>query len=107
MRLIDADEMASDESTAYMKAQIKTDRLTAMINEVVHKKIQMLIADTPTIDAVPVVHAHWIGIEYDGYANGNIVYDRFECSNCGNEIDTEDPPDYCCDCGAKMDGEQK
>ena len=39
-------------------------------------------------DVVSVVHAYWDGIEGDGYAedeNGEmqIVYDVFECSNCG------------------------
>lgn len=55
-RLIDADEMAINESEAYMNAQLKvTDKADRMVNEVVHKKIQMLIADTPTVDAVEVV----------------------------------------------------
>ena len=56
MRLIDADALLADESEAYMKAQIelakqnadKTIDATRYINQVVHKKIQMLIADTPT-----------------------------------------------------------
>ena len=56
MRLIDADKMAVNESVAYMSAQMKIDNpVTLGINSVVHRKIQQLIADTPTIDAVPVV----------------------------------------------------
>ena len=56
MRLIDADEMATIESGAYMSAQIKLDNpITQGLNSVVHRKIQQLITDTPTIDAVPVV----------------------------------------------------
>lgn len=59
-RYIDADKMLADESEAYMKAQIelakqepnKTYSATRMVNEVAHKKIQMLIADTPSIDIV-------------------------------------------------------
>ena len=51
MRLIDADVMAVDESEAYMSAQVKVkDEATRLINEVVHRKIQMLIADTPTVN---------------------------------------------------------
>ena len=57
----------------------------------------------PTADVEPVRHAHWNGIEYDSYADGYPVYDKWECSKCGNEISTEYPPTYCCDCGAKMD----
>lgn len=54
MRLINADEMLADENEAYMNAQIKLSRsgknLTYKVNEVVHKKIQMLIMDTPTVE---------------------------------------------------------
>lgn len=56
MRLIDADKMAVDESDAYMSAQVQiTDDLKWIVNFAAHSKIQRLIADTPTVDAVPVV----------------------------------------------------
>lgn len=64
-------------------------------------------------DVAPVVHAYWIGVEGDGYAedeNGEmqIVYDVFECSNCGCEHHADGEPEwtYCPDCGARMDGKQ-
>ena len=57
MRLIDADDFLADETEAYMEAQIilaernadKTIDATRYINQVVHKKILMLISDAPTI----------------------------------------------------------
>ena len=56
MRLIDADQMAVDEYEAYMSAQVQiTDDLKWLVNFAAHSKIQRLIADTPTVDAVPVV----------------------------------------------------
>lgn len=56
MRLIDANQMAVDESEAYMSAQVQiTDDLKWLVNFAAHSKIQRLIADTPTVDAVPVV----------------------------------------------------
>lgn len=56
MRMIDADQMAVDESEAYMSAQEQiTDDLKWLVNFAAHSKIQRLIADTPTVDAVPVV----------------------------------------------------
>ena len=72
------------------------------------------------IDAAPTIEpeslrptAHWQG-EYDGYANGNPVYDVWNCSACGYCIDdgTDDPdmlPKHCPECGARMikDGERK
>ena len=64
------------------------------------------LSDYPTVDAVPVVHGRWIPIEYDGYADGNPVWDLWECSECqeehGGDEDTLTP--YCPNCGAKMDG---
>lgn len=49
MRLIDADEFLILEAAAYNKAQAKTsDKITRLVNEVVHKKTQMLVSDAPT-----------------------------------------------------------
>jgi rubrerythrin len=66
-----------------------------------------IIAEAETMDVAPVVHGHWVG-EGDGYADGEIVYDVWHCSECGYTIDdgTDDRsllPNYCQDCGAKMD----
>lgn len=63
----------------------------------------------PAADVSPVVHGLWIG-EGDGYADGEIVYDVWHCSECDHTIDdgTDDPdylPNYCPNCGANMDGE--
>ena len=38
-----------------------------------------IIDNAPTFDVVPVVHGEWIGVEYDGYADGNPVYNVWEC----------------------------
>ena len=50
----------------------------------------------------------WIG-EGDGYADGEIVYDVWYCSECNHCIDdgTDDPsllPNFCPNCGADMTG---
>lgn len=58
-RLVDAYEMLLNESEAYLSVQTsgKVSETTQMVNSVVHKKIQQLIADTPTIDpeTLPIV----------------------------------------------------
>lgn len=53
----------------------------------------------------------WVG-EGDGYADGELVYDVWYCSECNYCIDdgTDDAdllPNYCPNCGAKMDGERR
>ena len=62
-------------------------------------------------DVAPVRHGEWQG-DGDGYADGEIVLDVWYCSECGYCIDdgTDDPhilPNYCPNCGAKMDLEGK
>lgn len=73
-----------------------------------------LIADAPTVDAVPVVHGKWIPNEIHGHIikvingipNGSCI-----CDVCGkwlvgsNEYDVYG--NYCPACGAKMDLEEQ
>lgn len=58
-----------------------------------------LIKSAPTLDIVPVIHAHWIKSDCDSC--------DFWCSECGFE-DCEDMSLYlyCPHCGAKMDGKE-
>lgn len=61
----------------------------------------------PSSNVAPVKHGQWIG-SADGYADGELVYDMWECSECGYDADgAEEKPSwgYCPNCGAKMDGE--
>lgn len=65
-----------------------------------------MIKNAPTIDAEPVVHAHWIDkcvrdwhcSNYDGTIQKVRIVDGY-CN--------EDLPKFCPDCGAKMDEEQE
>lgn len=68
-----------------------------------------IVKAAPAVDAVPVVHGQWVGTA-DGYADGELVYDIWECSECGYDADgADEKPDwnYCPVCGAKMDGDGK
>jgi len=73
------------------------------------KHLDFLMLDQKRDEECPLMNVEnrqkgkWIGIGYDGYADGNPVYDEWECSNCGHEIKTEDTPPYCEMCGAKME----
>lgn len=63
-----------------------------------------VINSQPIVDARPVRHRRWIPTEYDSYADGNPVWDKWECSECGHEHNGEEDSltAFCPDCGAKM-----
>ena len=52
--------------------------------------VEMVVEDTPTIDAVPVVRAHWIRTDSG----------KWRCSACRGRHDY--PMRYCGECGARM-----
>lgn len=69
--------------------------------------VRTVLDTAPTVDAVEVVHGHWISKGY-----------KIECSVCEHRafLGTHDPVihteeknirKYCHNCGAKMDGERK
>lgn len=96
MRLIDADQMAVDESEAYMSAQVQiTDDLKWLVNFAAHSKIQRLIADTPTVDAVPVVRCK--DCENSYYAVDDLICSYGPCVDCPVS------PDFWCANGRRED----
>ena len=90
-RLIDAD--------ALLKSEIRRcGRIptigTGYINE---KNFESILAESPTVDAVEVVHGRWIQSE-PGYRL---------CSHCMADVAIySGHRNYCPNCGAKMDGVQ-
>lgn len=62
------------------------------------------VEQIPVSDVRPVVHGHYVG-EYDGYADGNPVYDMWYCSECGccfEDWDEKPTYNFCPNCGADM-----
>ena len=59
-----------------------------------------MIEDMPAADVAPVVHGRWISKNDHGYEW------VFVCSNCDyvDGYPFNDRPNYCPNCGAKMDG---
>lgn len=100
MRLIDADQMAVDESEAYMSAQVQiTDDLKWLVNFAAYSKIQELIADTPTVDAVPVVRCKDCEYSYDEIS--------YMCCSHGVCVDCEVPPNFYCAYGKRRAENEK
>lgn len=58
-------------------------------------------------DVAPVVHGHWIK-DNDSFQTDDYYccYFDYNCSECGEIVnDRHKLPNYCPNCGAKMDGE--
>ena len=97
-RLIDADQMAVDESEAYMSAQVQiTDDLKWLVNFAAHSKIQRLIADAPTVDAVPVTRCK----DCKYYKSGKLLYPNKFCFRLKHPTENRaigynfGPDDFC------------
>ena len=66
-----------------------------------------IIQGMPTVDAVPVVHGHWIKKRYwsDGVGMGESYGYWYACSECDHEVrgDYGSCGDrFCSKCGARM-----
>ena len=48
------------------------------------EETRLLIKTLETVKGGVGPKGKWIGIGYDGYADGNPVYDEWDCSNCGH-----------------------
>ena len=59
------------------------------------KECRKMLWEEPTVDAVPVVHGHWIGKPLAGYST-------VKCSACGSAfVENNGKWKYCPDCGSK------
>lgn len=84
-------------------------RYGAQMNE--RTAFKHMIADAPTVDAMPVRHAKWI------YGEDCVAMcDGYRCSNCGFFVPWDyqhkfisyiEEYNYCPNCGARMDAERK
>lgn len=90
MRLIDADKF--EVVGGKVPEGYDVDSYLAGNNEILE-----MIDNAPTVDAVPVVHGHWIEVR-DKY---NCKMGE-KCSVCGRRVRNMGE-NYCPKCGAKMD----
>ena len=101
MRLIDAD--ALDAEMYHKSFEVDDGRNVWNSGLWIRYKIfEEAIRDAPTVDAVPVVHGHWIEHE-EMLWDENTTAPYYKCSECG--YDTRHDTPYCPMCGARMDEE--
>ena len=65
------------------------------------------VCSAPAADVSPVVHGHWIK-DNDSFQTDDYYccYFDYNCSECSEIVnDRYKLPNYCPNCGAKMDGE--
>lgn len=102
VRPIDANELYRIEKLLDTDI-VRQDKVALNLLEQVLYDIQHV----PTLDPESLrPRGTWEGTA-DGYANGELVYDTWTCSECGYTVDTDDPDDltkFCPNCGAKMEG---
>ena len=101
MRLIDAIELVR-----YLCGACPSNQNGECIDKMCWKyEDRARIENAPTIEP-EVRHGRWIPTEYDSYADGEPVWDKWECSECGHEHKGEEDTltAFCPDCGAKMNG---
>ena len=86
--------------------QTKYDEGIAYGYEAAHRHIQEVIAHMPSAQPGRK-KGHYIG-EADGYADGELVYDIWSCSECGcyfEDWDEQPTYNFCPNCGADMRGD--
>ena len=96
-RLIDADALM-DEFRRYMVERYDREKCVSEENckTCEHRCLwQRIVSEATTVDAVEVVHGHWVDLGRNYYT---VVS---QCSECGAKYDFRSP--YCPNCGAKMD----
>lgn len=106
MRLIDADALILEYRPLLTRAIEEGDAVLYT-----HcKSAVFALKSSPTISPDSLrPKGTWVG-EADGYADGELVYDVWYCSECNHCIDdgTDNPkmlPNFCPQCGADMRGE--
>ena len=106
-RLIDAEDVLRDK--VWFCGGFVSDDFSMGYMEALDK-VETVIRNAPTVDAVPVVHGHWVSLTDCSNAG---VY----CSVCRKKVYTEDyawanrknklRSKFCPNCGALMDLEEE
>ena len=101
-------EIMRDNPTAFWASYQMADGVKNAKRRIEAFEIALSALRTPTREQVEKMRGEWMG-SADGYADGELVYDIWECSHCGYVIDEEDDPDmlpqFCPKCCSIMTDE--
>lgn len=109
------------QSSERMSEYIKREDAIGYIKHVYHESVKFYEVDEeevidslvealnalPSADVEPVRHGHWIreSVGSDNSSEGYFKISMAECSECGTCVMGK--PNYCPNCGARMDGEEE
>lgn len=94
-RLIDANVLIEE-----INQQRRANRTSFPRKSYVVGDVLTSIYNAPTVDAVEVVHGQWIAVPSSDMMTGK----AYCCSECKRMRYGSFMPNYCSNCGAKMDG---
>ena len=98
-RLIDANAFYSyleDLRQDYIAEDSLSSNFAADVIETVQ---DVYLANAPSVDAVEVVHGRWVHVPSSDMMTGK----AYKCSKCNKMRYGSFMPNYCQNCGAKMD----
>ena len=101
-RLIDADALDDALAKEYLSASDDSTELTlrgSIIFNLVLDRVRCIAMRQPTIGIEPVRHGRWIAVPSSDVMTGK----AYKCSECNKMRYGSFMPNYCQNCGAKMD----
>ena len=101
MRLIDAE--------AFLKTEIDRCGSAPLVGTWTsdNKYLSERLKKAPTIEAKPIVHAHWVTEQEAEEINRyDLTYCCSTCGHCDWDCTESEGFEYCPNCGAKMDGKE-
>lgn len=70
------------------------------VDDTLHFHMPKIIDEQPTVEAVEVVHGRWVHVPSSDMMTGK----AYKCSECNKMRYGSYVPNYCQNCGARMDG---
>ena len=101
-------EYISREAVNDLIEDIRNNHFILMSDRVTLLLLKSKVAEIPSADVQPVKRGHWIEEVREIGETFRLYQTYIHCSECGKEhySGTLPKPNFCDECGARMDGEQ-